>query len=196
MPAKKPAKKAPVRKASIGVSFLPTGYELPKPDSQFFTLQDGDNRLRILSPAVVGWEAWFDGVPKRAEGQENPFDPELVDFDEKYQKPNMSHFWAFIIWNADEKKIQLWQVTQRSILTGLWTLIQQEEWGDPRGYGIIVTKTVNKKKTEYKVNGVPHKPLSEEIKKALAASNVRLEKLFEEAVEEEPETVPTVGDDF
>jgi hypothetical protein len=164
--------------------FLPAGYELPKPESTFLTLEEGENRLRILSRAVVGWEAWIDGEPKRAEGQDNPFNPDDVDFDEKYQRPNMSHFWAFIVWNANTKKIQLWQVAQRSILSGLWTLLQQEEWGDPRGYGIIVTKTVTKKKTEYKVNGIPHKPISADITKALETTTLSLNKIFDETEKE------------
>lgn len=167
------------------MSFLPAGYELPKPESSYLTLEEGENRIRILSRAVVGWEAWFDGEPKRMEGVDNPFNPDDVDFDEKYQKPNMSHFWAFIVWNVNEKKVQIWQVAQRSILSGLWTLLQQEEWGDPRGYGIIVTKTVNKKKTEYKVNGIPHKPITAEVTKALESSTLNLEKIFETTVEVE-----------
>lgn len=197
MSVKKSAKKAPAKKAAPTVrgSFLPDGYELPKPQSQFVALEEGDNRLRILSRAVVGWEAWMDGEAVRIEGEENTFDVDNVDTGDYGKK--LYHFWAFIVWNADLKKIQIWQVSQRSILSGLWNLLQQEEWGDPRNYGIIVTKTVTKKKTEYKVVGVPPKPLTEEVKKALADTNLTLEKVFaEEPVEVEPEVQIAKGDDF
>jgi len=115
-----------------------------------------------------------------------------------YGKPKVYHFWAFLVWNADLRKVQIWQVSQRSILTGLWNLLQQEEWGDPRNYGIIVTKSITKKKTEYKVVGVPPKPLSAEIEKALLSTTLSLDRVFEEAPDEDAEPVITVGkgDDF
>lgn len=161
------------------------------------SLDEGDTRLRILSPAVIGWEAWIEGKAHRVEGEENPFDESTVDMGD-YGKAKLYHFWAFLVWNADLKKVQIWQVSQRGILSGLWNLLQQEEWGDPREYGIIVTKTVTKKKTEYKVVGVPPKPLTEEIKKALAATTVSLDKVFEEVAEVDDEPVVQVakGDDF
>ena len=70
--------------------------------------------------------------------------------------------------------------------------------GDPRNYGLIITKTVTKKKTEYKVVGVPPKPLSDEVKKALAATNLSLDKVFEEVTEEadEPVVQTAKGNDF
>ena len=156
------------------------------------SLEEGDTRLRILSPAVIGWEAWIDGAAHRVEGSDNPFDEATVDMGD-YGKPKVYHFWAFLVWNADLKRVQIWQVSQRSILSGLWNLLQQEEWGDPRNYGIIVTKTVTKKKTEYKVVGVPPKPLTEDVKKALAATSLSLDKVFEEAGDEEIEPVVQTG---
>lgn len=168
-----------------GGAFLPAGYELPKPESKFVQLEEGQNRLRILTPAAIGWEAWIDGEAQRLPGQENPFDIDQVDEGDYGKK--LYHFWSFVVWNFDTKKVMLWQVSQRGILTGLYGLLQTEEWGDPREYNIIVTKTVNKRKTEYKVNGVPPKPLTEEIKKALASSTLTTEALFDErAYDNEP----------
>ena len=79
MSTKKTAKKPSELKKSLSTlvknsSFLPRGYELPKPESQYVSLEEGDTRLRILSPAVIGWEAWIDGVAHRTEGADNPFD--------------------------------------------------------------------------------------------------------------------------
>jgi len=192
MPKTKPAKKSVAKTAAV-TSFLPRGYELPKPTSAYVTLEEGDNRLRILSNAAIGWEAWIDGVAHRIEGEENKFDDDSVDMGD--YGPKLYHFWAFLVWNADLKKVQIWQVSQRSILSGLWNLLQQEEWGDPRNYGLIVTKTVTKKKTEYKVVGVPPKPLSEDIKAALASTTLSLDKVFAEQNEVEP-SLPAKGEDF
>lgn len=175
-------------------SFLPAGYELPKPESKFVTLEEGQNRLRILTPAAIGWEAWIDGEAQRLPGQENPFDIDEVDEGDYGKK--LYHFWAFVVWNFDTNKIQLWQVSQRGILTGLYDLLQAEEWGDPREYNIIVIKTVNKRKTEYKVQAVPPKPLTENIKAALAASNLSTDDLFKEEAEDETEPVAAADDGF
>lgn len=195
MPTKKSAKKQPT-KIARGSAFLPSGYELPKPTSSYLELEEGDTRIRILSPATIGWEAWIDGVAHRAEGEDCPFDESEVDTG-KFG-PSLQHFWAFLVWNDTLKKIQIWQVKQRGILTGLWNLLQQEEWGDPREYGIIVTKTVTKAKNEYKVVGVPPKALSEQVKKAMAETTLTLDKVFEAASEQEDEPVIQTGkgDDF
>ena len=203
MPAKKTIKKerkqlqtALKNIVSRGKGFLPAGYELPKPTSSYLELEEGDTRIRILSAAEIGWEAWIDGVAHRAPGEDCPFNESEVDAG-KFG-PSLTHFWAFLVWNDTLKKIQIWQVKQRGILTGLWNLLQQEEWGDPRGYGIIVTKTVVKQKKEYKVVGVPPKPLSDQVKRALAETTLSLDKVFEEAPEEDAEPVAQTAkeDDF
>jgi hypothetical protein len=96
MPTKPKAGK-PKPTIKLTNSFLPEGYELPKADSVYLSLEEGDNRIRILTQAIVGWEGWKDGVSKRVMGFENPFSVDDVDFDEKYKKPMFAHFWGFIV---------------------------------------------------------------------------------------------------
>lgn len=168
-------------------SFLPDDYELPKSDSVFMDIQEGDNKIRVMSPAVFGWEGWKDGQPTRYPGVENPFTEDDVDFDERFKKPNYSHFWGFIVWNFADKKIQILQISQRGILKDLIKLVRSEDWGDPRNYSIVITKTVTKQRTEYKAQATPPKPISAEVLQAYKDSTIKLEQLFDNG-EEEKET--------
>lgn len=156
------------------MNFLPDNYEAPKPTSQLYLkLQDGENRIRILSRPIVGWEDWnADKKPvryKMSEKPAKPFDP---------AKP-MKHFWAFIVWNVNEEQIQIMQITQATIRSSLESLSKDADWGSPFEYDIKINKKGEKMETEYTVNPAPHKPVSQEILKAFKDRPIQLEALFE-----------------
>ena len=44
---------------NVNNGFLPSGY---KEVSNYMKFVDGENRFRILSPAIVGWEYWNEDV--------------------------------------------------------------------------------------------------------------------------------------
>jgi hypothetical protein len=54
---------------------LPKDVEIPKSSGQFMKLQDGKNRIRILSDVIHGWIAWKDKKPTRHEGSICKFKP-------------------------------------------------------------------------------------------------------------------------
>lgn len=154
-------------------AFLPSGYEAPK--TQFYMkMKEGENKFRILSTPVLGWEDWDNKKPIRFRYDQKPansIDP---------AKP-MKHFWAMIVWNYKEECIQILQVTQASIRNTIEHLCHDEDWGSPYTYDIKVTKKGEGMNTEYVVNPLPHKPLSEAIKKAFRDRPCNLEALFENA---------------
>jgi len=156
------------------MNFLPDDYQAPKPTSQLYLkLQDGENRIRILSRPIFGWEDWnVDKKPvryKMSEKPAKPFDP---------AKP-MKHFWAFIVWNVNEEQIQIMQITQSTIRSSLESLSKDVDWGSPFEYDIKINKKGEKMETEYTVNPAPHKPVSVEILKAFKDRPIQLEALFE-----------------
>jgi hypothetical protein len=155
------------------MSFLPPSYEAPKPTSQLYLrLQDGENRIRILSRPIFGWEDWsIDRKPIRYEMANKPAKP--VDS----SKP-MKHFWAFIVWNVIEEQIQIMQITQATIRSSLESLSKDSDWGSPYEYDVKIIKKGEKMDTEYTVNPAPHKPVSQEILKAFAERPIQLEALF------------------
>ncbi len=154
------------------MSFLPDNYEAPKASSNgYFKLQEGENRIRIMSAPVMGWEDWENKKPIRFRMENKP----KASIDPK--KP-VKHFWAFVIFNYAAEQIQIMQVTQATIRRSIEGLCKDTDWGTPYGYDIKITKSGEGVDTEYVVNPVPHKPLDPYIVKCFNERPVNLEALF------------------
>lgn len=157
---------------------IPKNIEIPKSSGQFVKLQDGVNKFRVLSDIVLGWEGWKDNKPFRHEGQVCKIKPEQVDLNQN-GKPNINYFWAMVVWSYKEEKIQVLEITQKTIMTPLYELEQNEDWGDLKNYDIQITKKKEVDKVSYTVLGIPPKPLSEVIGSAFEESDIDLTKLFD-----------------
>jgi hypothetical protein len=154
------------------MNFLPTNYTTPKSSNSYMKLQDGDNKFRILSQPIIGWEDWDDKKPVRFRFNEKPLKP--ID-----PKKPVKHFWAFIVWNYMEEKIQILQVTQATIRNCIESLCKDQDWGAPYFYDIKILKKGEGKDTAYMVNPLPHKPVDPAIKKAFYEKRCNLDALFE-----------------
>lgn len=157
---------------------IPKGTEIPKSSGQFAKLQDGSNDFRFLSDVVIGWEGWKDNKPFRHEGSVCKIKPEQVDLS-KNGKPNINYFWAMVVWNYKDKKIQVLELTQKTIMGVLYDLEQNEKWGDLKNYDITITKKKEGDRTVYTTLGNPPQPLSEEIKTSFLDTEIDLTKLFD-----------------
>lgn len=159
-------------------SFLPEGYEAPKSGQNYFKLEKGENRFRILSKPILGWIDWAqldDGSrrPLRYRMKDKPSKP----FDPK--KP-VRHFWAMLIWNYKLDCIQIMEITQATIQESISSLSADPDWGKPFDYDIKIIRTGEGLETSYTVNPVPHKPISKEINEAIIAKgNINLDKLYD-----------------
>jgi hypothetical protein len=149
------------------MSFLPTGYEAPKTGGNYMKFMKGTNRFRVLSNAIVGYEYWLDEGNQRKPVRVREFD-EIPQGHTKDAK----HFWAFTVYNYQEEKVQILEITQKSIMSAIEVLVKDEDWGDPKGYDIVVTRTGDGLETEYQVNPKPHSDIDVE------APTVDLTKLF------------------
>ena len=153
---------------------------LPKPpvgSSQFAKLQDGVNRYRFLTDPVFGWEGWKDKQPFRHEGEVCKIKPEQVDLNQN-GKPNINYFWAMVVWDYKDKAIKVLEITQKTILSPLYDLEQNPDWGDIKGYDIEINRKKEGDKTSYTFLGIPPKPLSKEIETAFKETKVDLQALF------------------
>jgi hypothetical protein len=155
---------------------LPKNVTIPK-TSQFAKIQTGKNKFRILSDIVTGFEGWKDKKPFRHEGDTCMIKDNQVDLNQS-GRPNINYFWAMAVWNYADKMVQVLQITQKTIMNPLYSLEQNEDWGDLKNYDIEITKSKDGDKTTYAILGIPPKPLSEEIVKAYEESDVDLKKLF------------------
>jgi len=151
--------------------FLPKDYETPVNGGGYMKLEDGENKLRILSRPVLGWIDWKDKKPLRFGYKfkpEAPIDP---------LKP-IKHFWAFIVWNYQSKDIQIMEITQSTIQTTIQNLTKDEDWGSPFDYDIKIIKSGKEKDTKYAVNPSPKKPLTDEQTRLALEKRINLNALF------------------
>jgi len=84
-------------------------YTIPT-SSKYMRLVEGKNKFRVLSSAIVGWEYW--NIQDKPVRQQEPFEdmPEDIKHD-KDGRVSIKHFWAFVVWNYQEKKVQILELT-------------------------------------------------------------------------------------
>jgi hypothetical protein len=156
------------------MTFLPEGYTVPKTNKGYMKLQDGENKIRILTKPIIGWEDWNDKKPVRFRMNEKPSAP--ID-----PKKQIKHFWSFVVWNYHEKDIQILHVTQATVKHKIQTLVDDGDWGAPYNYDIKIIKRGEGIDTEYDVNPLPHRELTSEIIEAFYMKPINLNALFDNA---------------
>ena len=145
-------------------TFLPKDYELKEAGSDFMKLEDGDNKFRVLTDAVIGIEGWKDNKPFRRGGADATIDPSEVDIDQKYGKPKISSFWAFMVYSYRDEKVMLLQINQKTIQKAIMGYASDSDWGHPQEYDLTITRTDTGGKISYAVKPSPAKPLVKSVK--------------------------------
>lgn len=156
------------------MSFLPSDYKSPSGSNNYMKLQLGENKIRILSKPILGWEDWKDNKPVRYKIDKKPaksIDP---------NKP-LKHFWSLIVWNYAEELIQVLNITQAGVRNPIEALCKDDDWGAPYFYDIKIIKTGEGKETKYSVNPSPHKKITDNIKEAFFEKRCNLDALFDNA---------------
>lgn len=155
--------------------FLPKDYKRPEAaGGNYAKLEDGPNRFRILSSAVVGWLYWTaENKPVRLKER-----PERAPSDIR-EGDKIKHMWAFVVWNYRDSKVQILELTQASIQGPLEDLVVNDDWGSPLEYDITITKTGQKLDTEYTVMPSPKKAVPVDAHKAYREAHINLDALFD-----------------
>ena len=84
-----------------------------------------------------------------------------------------------IVWNYQDEKIQILEITQKGIQRELRNLAKDEDWGSPVDkYDIVITRQGEKLNTEYSVQPKPAKATDKKITEELAKTSIDLEALF------------------
>lgn len=170
------------------MSFLPKGYEAPAGTSDYMKFSEGDNRIRILDEeAAIGWEGWKDGKPFRRKGIEQNITEDEVDTDSKFgkPKPKINHFWAFRVYDYTDKSVKILSLTQKTVMKAIEKLVADSDWGNPSGYDLNISREEKGGRTSYTVNPYPPKPLAKEVQIASAATEIDLNDLFENELDQE-----------
>ena len=79
-------------------SFLPEDYESPKTSNNYMRFQEGENKFRVLTQPIFGWEDWQEKKPLRYRNNQKPIKP--IDI-----KHPVKHFWSMVVWNYNENEI-------------------------------------------------------------------------------------------
>lgn len=158
-------------------NFFPeTDYKIPE-TSNYMKFQDGDNKFRVLSSAITGWEYWnTQNKPVR-----NKESWDTVPDDIKIEKDGgvkINHFWAFVVYNYKANKIQILEITQKGIMKFIQGLVKNPKWGNPKGYDIIVSRTGSGFDTEYTYIADPHSEVEPEILERYEKMNIDLNQLY------------------
>lgn len=133
--------------------FLPDGYEVPQSEGKFFKLKIGENKFRILTSAIIGFVGWDHSDKEKPKPiRKKTIDEFVID---EIDPESLKHFWAFFVWNPKAKKIQVLQITQKSIMKSIKSLTSDEDWGDPLTYDMSIDAIGEGLEREYNVNPKP-----------------------------------------
>lgn len=168
------------------MTFLPDGHKEPVQASNYMKLIEGDNTFRVLSSAITGWEIW--GTETK-EGKEVRMPYRFKDEDSitpKYQAletetNRFKYFWAFVVYNRQDLKVQILELTQATIRKAILALVNNPKWGDPKEYDIVITKNKTgseMRDVEYIVTPDPKEIVDPEITKKYKSMNINLEALY------------------
>lgn len=161
-------------------NFLPDNYEPPQANSgKYMKFVEGENRFRVLSSAIVGWEYWTEEDGKRRPIRvrvESEVPTEVKNATDSQQRAK--HFWAFVVYNVKEKEVQILEITQKSIMASIRALVESDDWGDPKEYDILVNRTGKELETEYSVVPTPKKPVDPGIIEYYKDLHINLEALY------------------
>lgn len=159
--------------------------------SNYFKFEEGDNQFRILGSfsektVIQGIEYWttVDGVrkPKRLQKKADGTWPSIDDSELEINKfgdlDRPKYFWAFPVWNYQEKKVQILEINQSTILKYLKKVIANPKWGDPRDYDIVVNRTEENGKTIYTTTNDPKEKLDKSIIETYTNMNINIQALF------------------
>jgi len=158
--------------------FLPNDYQVPNPKSNYMKFREGINRFRILSPAIMGYVYWNEDdnnkkFPVRKRMNETIDNEDIQDIE------TLRHFWAFVIWNYEEKRVQILELTQKGLHKSIRALTKDEDWGSPvNKYDIVITREGKDLNTKYELQPKPAKQTDTFITEQYQTMNINLEALF------------------
>lgn len=162
---------------SLEDEFLPEDYKLPE-SAEFMKMLPGKNKFRVLSSLVTGYLYWTqENKPVRS--KEPPTDTSDGKIEPASGKVKVSHFWAMVVYNYATESIQTLEITQKGIQKYITGLLNDEAWGSPKKYDLVVTREGDGLATKYTVAANPHKEVPANILEMYEAAGIDLQKMFD-----------------
>lgn len=187
-------------------SFLPSDYEVPMGGGdQFMRFEQGENIFRILSKPLLGFEYWKDVANDDGSVGRQPVRVRMDDRIPPEFGEGAKHFWGVKVFNYKKKCIQALMITQKGIQRDIASLSKDDDWGNPAGYDLVVTREGEGLETQYSLKPKPKKPLSKEVKDMVANTPFTLETLYDggypmgeskPAIDQEDDLSEDISDDL
>ncbi len=151
--------------------------ELNKNESSFYSLEQGQNEFRIVSDFAWGYKYNFENR-EEAEEKEYPF-YKLSDkkVQENRHKLNLSA--AMVLYDYETEQLMSFNIHQKNILNAIKGYAENDKYGDPTGYDLVITKTGEGRETRYQVIANPPEELPKKVKKALDEVEIKMENVYE-----------------
>lgn len=157
--------------------FMPSGYKLPD-SASYMKFLPGKNKFRVLSSLVTGYVYWTD-ENKPIRSKEQPEDTSDGKVDPKTGKVKVDHFWAVVVYNYATESVQTLEITQKGIQKYITGLLNDEAWGSPKKYDLVVNREGDGLATKYTVAANPHKEVTAEIAEMYEEAGIDLQKMFD-----------------
>ena len=147
----------------------------------YMKLQPGANQFRIVGSGddggfiqgMLGWST-------NDEGKRQPHRWRVDEDAPRTFEERPKEFFAMLVWNYKESRIQILELTQKRLKEDLLALASdKEDWGDPRKYDITITKSGEGLDTTYAMTPKPHKKRSDEINEAVKNLKANLTALYD-----------------
>lgn len=160
-------------------------------------------RYRFIGPGITGYCTWVetDGKSSPLRWREKPEGDDIpgnLQINRKSGKPaEIKRFVCGFAWDYQKERIAVLFIDQKTILQELHASISDEEFGDPQGYDIKITRTVKNDFTSYKLVAAPPKALLDSIAEAydkLIEDGADLDVMFENGNPFDPKA-KKAGDD-
>jgi hypothetical protein len=165
------------------MSYLPKNYKSPVEKSDYCNgFDEGDNKFRLLSEPLIGWEYWTEDNNKRTPHRIE-YAPDLVPevpeeaVSDKYGN-YMAFCWWVEVWNYKLNMIQILKIKQETVRGGIEAFLEDEAWGDPTNYDINIKRDNSGDRVKYQVIALPPKEITNEIATAHVAKPINLKALL------------------
>ena len=153
--------------------------------------KNGDYRMRFMGIKgddqlfIEGWEAWEDYVNDKGESKSRPHrrkyevgikpPEELKNLD---RNGEVQYFWMVVVWYEGEPVI--YTIKQKTVMRQIIILSEDEDdYGDPRGYDIVVKRYEDNGQVKYNVTPKPPELPSQEMLDAVADAKIDLQVIWE-----------------
>lgn len=162
--------------------FLPENYKIPV-TSNYMKFEEGENKFRVLGSAITGLEYWKTVDGKRSPVRLRPgIAVPIAELETNPQTGELEmpkHFWAFPVFNYADNRVQILEITQKTLQKAIKGYLDNSKWGDPKQYDITVTKTKDNGKTNYTIMPDPKEPVHEDILTQYKNTTINLAAVYD-----------------